>query len=328
METNTISAGAAESERRSKKWVLVLGLVVLLICGASVIVAALAVIAVSSSSYGGDGPGVGDAVAIIRVEGVIASGGSSTSYIGGAFSDEIVKYLARAEADDWVKAIVLRIDSPGGGVVASNEIYERLLEINKPIVASMGETAASGGYYVACAADKIVANPATMTGSIGVISQIVGLEELLEKVGVEVIVIKSGSHKDIGGFHRDMTEEERALFQAMIDEVYRGFVQIVALSRRLPEERVRELADGRAYTGQQAQQLGLVDELGNLPRAVELAAEMGGIKGEPRLVEYRREPSLFDLLFGMISPSRPFSNVLGLLELEAVPSLQFRYVGP
>ena len=326
MKANTTSAGAAESERRSKKWVLVLGLVVLLICGASVVAAALAVMTVSS--YGGDGPGVGDAVAIIRVEGVIASGGSSTSYIGGAFSDEIVKYLARAEADDWVKAIVLRIDSPGGGVVASNEIYERLLEIDKPIVASMGETAASGGYYVACAADKIVANPATMTGSIGVISQIVGLEELLEKVGVEVIVIKSGSHKDIGGFHRDITEEERALFQAMIDEVYRGFVQIVALSRRLPEERVRELADGRAYTGQQAQQLGLVDELGNLPHAIELAAEMGGIKGEPRLVEYRREPSLFDLLFGMISPSRPFSNVLGLLELEAVPSLQFRYVGP
>lgn len=326
MEANTTSAGAAESERRSKKWVLVLGLVVLLICGASVVAAALAVIAVSS--YGGDGPGVGDAVAIIRVEGVIASGESSASYIGGAFSDGIVKYLERAESDDWVKAIVLRIDSPGGSVVASNEIYERLLEIDKPIIASMGETAASGGYYVACAADKIVANPATMTGSIGVISQIVGLEELLEKVGVEVIVIKSGSHKDIGGFHRDITEEERALFQAMIDEVYQGFVQIVAQSRRLPEERVRELADGRAYTGQQAQQLGLVDELGNLPRAVELAAEMGGIKGEPRLVEYRREPSLFDLLFGMVSPSRPFSNVLGLLELEAVPSLQFRYVGP
>lgn len=326
METNATSAGVAESERRSKKWVLVLGLAVLLICGASVVAAALAVMTVSS--YGGSSPGVGDAVAIVRVEGVIASGGSSTGYIGGAFSDEIVKYLARAEADDWVKAIVLRIDSPGGGVVASNEIYERLLEIDKPIVASMGETAASGGYYVACAADKIVANPATMTGSIGVVLQVVGLEELLEKVGVEVVVIKSGSHKDIGGFHRDMTEEERALFQTMIDELCQGFVQIVAQSRRLPEERVRELADGRAYTGQQAQQLGLVDELGNLPRAVELAAEMGGIKGEPRLVEYRREPSLFDLLFGMVSPSRSFLNVLDLLELEAVPSLQFRYVGP
>ena len=327
METKTTSVGAGESRRRSKKWVLVLGLIVLLLCGAGVVAGTLAVMTVSG--YRSENIGLGDAVAIVRVEGAIGSGERSAGYASGAFSEEIIKHLEWAEADASVKAIVLRINSPGGGVVASNEIYERLLEVDKPVVASMGEMAASGGYYIACAADKIVANPATMTGSIGVISQIVELDELLNKVGVEVIIIKSGVHKDTGSFHRDMTEEEQALFQAMIDEVYQGFVQIVAQGRELPEETVRELADGRVYTGLQAQQLGLVDELGNLPRAIELAAGLGGIEGKPRLVEYRRrEPSLFDLLFGMVSPTRPFSDVLDLLELEAVPSLQFRYVGP
>ena len=327
METNATSVGAAGSQRRSKKWVLVLGLIALSLCGASVIAGTLAVIAVSG--YGGDSMGMGDAVAIVRVEGAIASGERSAGYASGAFSEEIIKHLEWAEADASVKAIVLRINSPGGGVVASNEIYERLLEIDKLIVASMGEMAASGGYYVACAADKIVANPATMTGSIGVISQIVELDELMKKLGVEVIVVKSGAYKDTGGFHRDMTDEERALFRAMIDEVYQSFVQIVVQGRGLPEEKVRELADGRVYTGLQAQQLGLVDELGNLPRAIELAAEMGGIEGKPRLVEYRRrEPSLLDLLFGVVFPAQPFSGILDLLELEAVPSLQFRYVGP
>lgn len=327
MAVDMTSASAAEPRRRSKKWVLVLGLVVLLLCGVIAIAGTLAMVAISS--YGASDLGVGDAVAIVRVEGIISSGKSPASYAGGVFSEEIVKHLEWAEADASVKAIVLRVNSPGGGVVASNEIYEKLLEIDKPIIASMGETAASGGYYIACAADRIVANPATMTGSIGVISQIVDLEELLEKVGVEVIVIKSGRHKDIGSFHRDMTDEEQALFQAMIDEVYQGFVQIVAEGRGLSEEGVRELADGRVYTGAQAKQMGLVDELGNLPRAIELAAEMGGIVGEPRLVEYqRRRPSLFDMLLGMVSPSQPFSSVLELLELEAVPSLQFRYIGP
>jgi len=328
MKPEETSVNAPEPQRRGKKWVLVLGLVALLLCGASAIAGTLAMMALSG--YSRDSRlGVGDAVAVVRVEGVISSGESPAGYAAGAFSERVIKHLKWAEADSSVKAVVLRINSPGGGVVASNEIYEKLLKIDKPIVASMGETAASGGYYIACAADKIVANPATMTGSIGVISQILELDELLEKVGVEVIVIKSGALKDVGSFHRDMTDEEQALFQAMIDEVYQDFVHIVAQGRGLPEEEVQELADGRIYTGAQAEALGLVDELGNLPRAIELAASMGGIEGEPRLIEYeRRERSLFELLFGIASPAQPFSEVLGLLELEAVPSLQFRYVGP
>ncbi len=332
METERTSAGAAGTgaagpRQRSKRWILVLGLVALLICGAGAV--AMILLATAFSGVGGEGLSMGDAVAIIRVEGVIASGRPVASYTSGAFSEELVRTLERAEADASVKAIVLRINSPGGGVVATNEIYEKLLNVNKPIIASMGETAASGGYYIACAADKIVANPATMTGSLGVILQIVGLEELLEEVGVEIMVVKSGTYKDIGGFHRDMSDEEQAIFQDMVDEAYQDFVHIIAQGRGLSEEKARELADGRIYTGLQAQQLGLVDELGNLPRAVELAAEMGGIEGRPRLVEYqRREPSLFDLLFGMISPARPLSRILDVLELEMMPSLQFRYVGP
>jgi protease-4 len=325
MEPRVMATGSPR--RRSKKWILVLAVVLLLLCGASVTAGTLAMVALSG--YRESHLGVGDAVAVVRVEGVISSGESLSGYTEGAFSERIVKHLKWAESDSSVKAIVLRINSPGGGVVASHEIYDKLQGIDKPIVASMGETAASGGYYVACATDKIVANPATMTGSIGVILQVVELDELLEEIGVEVVVIKSGAFKDVGGFHRDMTDEEQALFQAMIDEMYEDFVHIVTEGRGLPEEKVRELADGRVYTGAQAKRLGLVDEFGNLPRAIELAAEMGGIEGEPRLVEYRRrELSLFELLFGMASPTPPFSEVLDLLELEAIPSLQYRYIGP
>ena len=327
METTTTTIDKTQPKRRSRGWVFALALIVCLVCGACALAGLLAMGALTSGR--GDRLAVGDAVGIVRVEGTIASGRSASSYASGALSQQIVEYLEWAEADPTVKAIVLRIDSPGGSVVASDEIYEKLQEIDKPIVASMGETAASGGYYIACAADKIVANPATMTGSIGVISQIVELDELLEKVGVEIIVVKSGAYKDTGGFHRDMTDEEQELFQAMIDEVYEGFVQLVAENRGLPKEQVRELADGRVYSGLQAQRVGLVDELGNLPHAIDLATEMGGIEGQPRLVEYqRREPSLFDLLFGMVSPAQPFSGVMELLELEAIPSLQFRYVAP
>jgi protease-4 len=319
---------SSEPQRRSTRWILVLGSIALLACAASAIAGTLAIVALSGDSREG-GLSMGDAVAVVRVEGIISSGELPVSYAGGAFSERIVRHLQLAEADHSVKAIVLRVNSPGGSAVASNEIYEQLLRVDKPIVASLGETAASGGYYIACAADKIVANRATMTGSIGVISQLLELDELLEKIGVEVIVIKSGRYKDVGSFHRDMTAEERAIFQAMIDEVYEDFVQIVAQGRELPEEKARQLADGRIYTGAQAKGLGLVDELGNLPRAIELAAELGGIEGEPRLVEYgRRERSLLDLLFGLASPTQPLSEVLDLLELEAVPSLQFRYVGP
>lgn len=312
--------------KKDKRLWIVLGIVLVLVIGACAGIAILVSLAI------GEGPGMGDAVAIVQVKGAILSGSSPLSPFdsdGGAYSDQIVEYLKQAQEDSSVKAIVLRIDSPGGSVVASDEIYQQLLKVEKPTVVSMGELAASGGYYISAPADLIMANPATLTGSVGVIAQVTNLEELMEKIGVEVVVIKSGIYKDEGSPFREMTEEEKAIWQAIIDEAYDQFVTIVAEGRDLPEEKVREIADGRVYTGKQAMELGLVDELGNLPEAIDRAAELGGIEGKPRLVEYHRPPTLFEALFSAPG-SRPFqpSDLAKLLDLEGRPSLQYLYVEP
>ena len=310
-------------KKRKQLWI-VLGVVIVLVAGTC------AGIAVLVSLAAGGGMGLGDAVAIVRVEGVILSGSPPVSPFGdgGVYSDQIVEHLERAQEDSSIKAIVLRVNSPGGSVVASDEIYQQMLKGEKPIVVSMGELAASGGYYISAPADVIMANPATLTGSIGVITQVPNLGELLEKIGVEVVIIKSGIHKDEGSPFREMTEEEEAIWQAIIDEAYGQFVAIVTEGRDLPEEKVREIADGRVYTGKQAMELGLVDELGNLPEAIDRAAELGGIEGEPRLVEYHRPPTLLESFFGsLVSPFQPF-DLARLLDLEGRPSLQYLYVEP
>jgi len=205
-------------------------------------------------------------VAIVRVEGVILSGDPPVdpfSTPAGAYSGGVVDHLKQAEEDPDVKAIVLRVDSPGGSVVGSDEIYQQLLVMTKPVVVSMGELAASGGYYVSAPADEIFANPGTLTGSIGVISQFVQIADLLDEYGVEVTTIKSGEFKDFGSLYRSMSEKEKAAWQAIIDETYAEFVRIVADGRELPVDEVRELADGRIYSGRQALELELVDQLGN-----------------------------------------------------------------
>ena len=312
--------------KKDKRLWIVLGVVIILVIGACAGMAVLVSLATT-----GRGMALGDAVAIVRVEGVIVSGSAPVGPFdggGGAYSDQIVEHLEQAQKDSSVKAIVLRINSPGGSVVASDEIYQQMLKMEKPIVVSMGELAASGGYYISAPADLVMANPATLTGSIGVITQIPNLEELMEKIGVEVVVIKSGIHKDEGSPFREMTEEEEAIWQAIIDEAYSQFVAIVVEGRGLPEEKVREIADGRVYTGKQAMELGLVDELGNLPQAIDRAAELGGIEGEPRLVEYHRPPTLFETFFGALtSPFQPF-DLARLLDLEGRPSLQYLYLEP
>jgi protease-4 len=311
-------------KKRKQLWI-VLGAVIVLVIGAC------AGIAVLVSLTTGGRLEMGEAVAIVRVEGVILPGSLPDSPFdggGGAYSDQIVEYLEQAQGDSSVKAIVLRVNSPGGSVVASDEIYQKMLEVGKPIVVSMGELAASGGYYISAPADVIVANPATLTGSIGVITQIPNLEELMEKIGVEVAVIKSGIHKDEGSPFREMTEEEKAIWQAIIDETYDQFVAIVVEGRDLPEEKVREIADGRVYTGKQAMELGLVDELGNLPEAIDRAAELGGIEGKPRLVEYHRPPTLFETFFGSEAIPFQFFDLARLLDLEGRPSLQYLYLEP
>lgn len=278
---------------------------------------------------GGRELGFGEAVGIVRVEGPIVAGrGSPFGAVTAAYSEQVVEHLRRAGQDPMVRAVVLRVDSPGGSVVASDEIYHELLALKakKPVVVSMGEMAASGGYYIACAADKIVANPATLTGSIGVIAMAPNVEELMGKIGVEMVVIKSGALKDQLSPFREMTKEERELWQEIIGEAYEQFVEIVAQGREMEVEEVRELADGRVYTGRQAWELGLVDELGNLPEAIDLAAELGGIVGKPRIVEYRRPPTLLEVLMGALA--RQPLTLDQFLGTERRFSLQYLYVEP
>ncbi|HEX9205858.1 MAG TPA: signal peptide peptidase SppA [Candidatus Deferrimicrobiaceae bacterium] len=216
----------------------------------------------------------GDKVAVIPVKGMISD------------SEPVIEQLKRFGKDDSVKAIVLRIESPGGGVGPSQEIYEEVKKVaaKKPVLTSMGALTASGGYYIACATQKVFANPGTMTGSIGVIMPFMNVRELAEKVGLRGMTVKSGEYKDIGSPLRDMNADERALLQGVVDNVHHQFVNAVAEGRNLPREDVMRIADGRIFTGEQAKALGLVDVLGNLEDAVAEAGKMGKIPGEPRVV--------------------------------------------
>jgi protease-4 len=272
-----------------------------------------------------------EAIALVRIEGVIVSGRESDLLIsssGNAYSESIIESLERAEKDPSVKAILLRVDSPGGGIVASDEIYQALLEIEKPVVVSMGEMAASGGYYVSCAADEIMANPVSLTGSIGVISTVPNFEGLLDKVGIEMLVFKSGAMKDELSPYRQPTEEEIAHWQSITDEAYEAFLAVVAEQRELDLDEARELADGRVYTGQEALALGLVDRLGNLSDAIDLAAELGGIEGEPRVIEYQRTPGLMEMLLSGLSPMPASVSIDDLLGIERRFTVQYLYSAP
>jgi protease-4 len=230
---------------------------------------------------------LGDRVGVVEVNGVISN------------SKEVIQEIEYFVDDEGVKAIVLRIDSPGGGVGASQEIYREVIKAKrvKPVVASFGGVAASGGYYIACGTDKIMANPGSITGSIGVVMQFANLEELFKKVGYKGYVIKSGTYKDVGSPFREMTPEEKELLQEVIDTVYQQFIKAVAEGRKLPLEQVAAIADGRIFSGEQARDLGLVDEMGNLEDTIDMAARMAGIKGKPVVIYPRkRKPSLLDYL--------------------------------
>jgi protease IV len=239
-------------------------------------------------------PAYGDRVGLVRIEGVLAD------------SRDIVRDLKAMGEDAGVRSIVLRIDSPGGGVAASQEIYDEIVRVRdagKPIVVSMGSVAASGGYYVACAGDSILANPGTITGSIGVIMEFAHFEQLFGKIGVGFDVVKSGEFKDIGSPSRRLTEAERALLQSTVDDIHTQFVETVAAEREMDVDTVRKLADGRILSGRQALEAGLVDRLGTLRVAVAVAGRLGGIKGEPKVQEPARPVrlTLLDLLSGSIS---------------------------
>jgi protease-4 len=271
--------------------------------------------------------GAGDAVAVIRLDGTISSDSGDYLPTEGITPGRVAGLLEQAAVHPDVKAVVVHVNSPGGSVVASDEIYRAFLEFDKPIVVWMGETAASGGYYIACGSDYIFAHPDTLTGSIGVISQFLNVEELMDKIGVDAVVITSGPSKDIGSPFREMTEEEQALWEVIIDEVYEGFVEIVAQARDMSLEEVRELADGRVYTGRQALAHGLVDELGAPDDAIAKAAELGGIEGEPRVIELKSPLSFLETLYGFQSRST-LPTIEEILSWAGAPSLEFRFVGP
>ncbi len=246
-----------------------------------------------------------DKVAVVELEGII----TDPSEISRQF-----KYLEERED---VKAVVLRIDSPGGAVGPSQEIHGEIkrLKEKKTVVASMGTIAASGGYYAAVAAQKIVANPGTITGSIGVIVEFINAEELLSKIGLKGYVVKSGKFKDVGSPLRKMDKEEEKLLQEVIDDVNSQFIKAVAEGRGMKTEEVSKIADGRIFTGAQARDRGLVDSLGGLTDAINLSAELAGIEGKPYVIYPERKGiSLWKTVFGE-SAARNFTELFSGLRI-------------
>ncbi|QDR83324.1 signal peptide peptidase SppA [Sporomusa termitida] len=242
-----------------------------------------------------------DKLAVIYVEGMIIGGRGQVGLFGeGGGTDHLIRQLHAARDDAAVKAVILRINSPGGTVPASQEVGEELKKLRaagKPVITSMADMAASGGYWLAACTDKIYANPSTITGSLGVYMPYSNWEELYKKIGVRQEKIKSGPHKDILSPDRQLTVEERAIVQTMVDDMYNQFVDVIAEGRHLHPDKVRQLADGRIFTGRQARELGLVDELGNMYDAIDGAAALVGIEGKPEIVEYGKV-SVFEALLG------------------------------
>ncbi len=232
-------------------------------------------------------PTGGPKVAVVEIEGIIVDGAAA------------VRELREHADNPSIKAVVLRVNSPGGVVAPTQEIFaaiQRARKAGKPVVASLGAVAASGGYYVAVAADRIYANPGTLTGSIGVVMQLANLEGLLKKVGVDYVVVKAGAYKDVGNFARTMSPEERKMLQALLDDVYSQFVEAVSEGRGLEKKDVLAFAEGRIYSGQQALALKMVDELGGFEEAVEAAGKLANISGRPKLVYPRKKFSFRDLM--------------------------------
>jgi len=259
--------------------------------------------------------GSGGKIAVVELKGLITS------------SDEIVRQVKKYRENSSIKAILLRVDSPGGGVVASQEMYEEVRKTRdggKPVVISMGSLAASGGYYVACGGSRLVANKGTLTGSIGVIAEFLQLQDALDKLGIGVKTIKSGKLKDSGSSTRRMTEEDQKYFQGLMEDVHGQFIHVVETERGISHEDAIALADGRVFTGEQAVLNGLVDTLGTYEDAVTITAEIVGIEGEPAIVKERRRRSVFDSFFDDVAEG--LSDLTQ--EVKNRPVLSFRFIGP
>lgn len=295
--TEAVSAVSSEApRRRSRAWVFwTIGVVFLvgLLVASCVLPFALISKRGGSKSSGSFWKSRTEAVAVIRIDGVIA--GTGDSYSGFITPEYFYDQFDQALEDDSVKAIVLRVDSPGGTVAASEEIASYVADSDKPVVVSTGDVNASGAYMVSSQADEIWALPGSAIGSIGVISQIPNVSGLLDKVGVEFQVITAGKNKDTGSMFRPLTDEERSMIQGQVDEVYEQFIDIVARGRDMERSKVEELATGWTWSGEKAKDLGLIDKIGTHQDALDAAADAGGIKGDYDVVTY--EPDSFDELF-------------------------------
>jgi len=278
-------------------------LIWLLLGGGAFVLLAVALVAMMLTFNGEDGTefAFSDRIQVVEVDGELVE------------SRSILDQLKRYEDSNSVKAILMNIDSPGGGVAVSQEISEEIKRLrekkDKIVVAYLSSTGASGAYYVACAANKIVANPGTIVGSIGVIAEWVNYADLLEWAKLKEIVFKTGEFKDTGSATRALTENERKYFQGLIDDMYVQFVEAVASGRKLDLQEVRSLADGRVFTGRDAKERKLIDEIGNFQDAVDLTAKLAGISGKPRLIRVnRRRVTLMDVLTTDLSRLVPFNG--------------------
>ena len=249
-------------------------------------------------------------IALVRIQGMLMD------------SQNIVRQLSNYRHNPNVRGIVLRIDSPGGAVAPAQEIYNEIMKLkadHKTVYASLGTVAASGGYYIACAANYVLANPGTLTGSIAAVMAFSNIEELTDKIGIKPIIIKSGKYKDVGSPLRGMKPEERKLLQSVVDDVHQQFVQAVAKGRGLPVSEVNEIADGRIMTGQQALTLKLVDEMGGLEKTIELLAKKIGVEGRPKVIEEKEKTPFFDWLLQSSLPSRLAATLMP----ASLPRLQY-----
>jgi protease-4 len=297
----------------SAKWVL--GIIVGVLSLSAIFVFLIFFSIMSFSDHDESGSTSGEKVALIELKEPIIS------------SEDIVRQFKKFRSNRSIRAIVFRVESPGGGVAASQEIYEEVKKTRdsgKPVVVSMGSVAASGGYYVSCGADRIVANPGTLTGSIGVIFQFLHVNELLAKLGIDASTYKTGKFKDSGSPFRPPSAEDKKLFDQLLGDVYDQFVDVVAKERKLARAFVVRYADGRVFTGRQAREWGFVDTLGTYEDAIAIAGEMGGISGKPAVVKERKRQSFMETLLG-----NAVSGLSGIRdELFHQPIIQYKFTSP
>ena len=299
---------------KSTKWFLII-LGILALIAAGFILVFISMLGGHSESAETVITGSGDKIAVVDLKGVISS------------SEDVNRQMKKYREDHSIKAILLHIDSQGGGVVASQEMYEEVRKTRdggKPVVVSMGSLAASGGYYVACGGSRLVANRGTLTASIGVISEFLQLHDALAKLGIDVKTVKAGRLKDAGSPMRKMNEDDESYFQRLMDDVHQQFITVVERERKMSHEAVLALADGRVFTGEQAVSMGLVDTLGTYEDAVKIAAELGGIRGEPSIVKERKRQSwLVPILGDMGETVKDLKQ-----EILDRPILSYRFAGP